>query len=852
MKTKKQLVYEFIVEYSNEFKNIEDECPKIETTFLSEKLNMQRSNVSSVLNQLVKEGKIIKSQGRPVLYSLANEQEVLLDDQEFSKMIGYDQSLKDTIKIVKVALNYPTQIPMILLIGEKGVGIETLCKNTHFYACSKGILKKNAPYTVIDSSLYNEEQLRNELLSETNVFDKTNNGLLLIKNASNISKLRFTEIMKKIESNEYHFILMIHVNELSKESFFKNYINYIASIPTLNERSYSERYELIVKFVKEEAAKINKRIGINYGLMQSLLLFPTENNIDGLKKNLQFGIANAFARLKRNATINLELSDFNDEVRKGLLYIKEANSDIKDVIGNNSDFVFDKDTTYRTGSNNEKLDIYHRLDKKKQMINKSINSLEADNFIFGNIEIELNDYLQTLIKNIDDAKLRSIVSPKLYNLVKDFISNAGKKFNQVYPNEIFFGICMHLNNIIVTTNHKQRISNNKIMEIIEKYDEEYFFSKKFIKLIESEFNVRFSSDETVFITLFLTLPFSKTIQNEVVTLVAMHGESSASSIVEVAKKLMPVKNIYSFDLPLEMDIETAYEKLKQKLIEINQGKGIIVIYDMGSIQIMIDSIREETNLNIRYLEIPISLLALSSCKYSEEGHDVDEVYNHLMDEYNDNLYSGTIRKNNIIIALSSIKENMGYKIKEKILTYKDSNNYMIYDFNIDEKNALVSKINEINNRGKIVGIIGTYNPDLFNLKFVDYYHLKETDTIQEEFDDLENEFDLFEYLDHQFNELSRADLEITLIPFISKIENTLQIKLKEDERIGLLIHMTSLIDRLMKKQGPVVYFNVAEIIDRYPGQVEYIKQSLLPIERHFDISISDGDAATITRIILKC
>lgn len=851
MKTKKQLVYEFIVEYSNEFKNIEDECPKIETTFLSEKMNMQRSNVSSVLNQLVKEGKIIKSQGRPVLYSLANDQEVLKDDQEFSKMIGYNQSLKETIKIVKVALTYPTKVPMILLVGEKGVGVETLSKHTYLYACSKGILKKNAPYTVIDSSLYNEEQLSNEFFSESNVFDKTNNGLLLIRNASNISKLRFTEIMKKMDSGKYHLILMVHVKDLNGDSFLRNYINFITHLPTLKERNLLERYELIVGFVKEEASKINKRIGINYGLMQSLLLFPTKNNIDGLRKNIQFGIANAFTRAKKNATINLELSDFYDEVRKGLLYVKEATSEIKDVIGNNSDFVFDKDTTYRSSSN-EKLDIYHRLDKKKQMLNKSINSLEADNFVFGNIEIELNDYLKTLIKDIDESKLKSIVSPKLYNSVKEFIYQAGKKFNQVYPNEIFFGMCMHLNNIIVTTNHKQRISNNKIMEIIEKYDEEYFFSKKFIKLIESEFNVKFSSDETVFITLFLTLPLSKTIQNEVVTLVAMHGESSASSIVEVVKKLMPVKNIYSFDLSFEMNVEIAYEKLKQKLIEINQGKGIIVIYDMGSIQIMIDSIREETNLDIRYLEIPISLLALSSCKYSEEGHDIDEVYNHLMDEYNDNLYSGVMRKNNIIIALSSIKENMSHQIKEKLLTYKDSKNYVIYDFNIDEKALLVNKINEINNHGKIAGIIGTYNPNLFNLKFVDYYYLKETNTLQDLFEELEDNFDIFEYFDQQFNELSKSDLEITLIPFVSKIENILQVKLKEDERIGLLIHMTSLIDRLTKKQGPVVYFNVAEIIEKYPGQVEKIKQALLPIESYFNISIGDGDAATIARIILKC
>lgn len=851
MKTKKQLIYEFIVDYSNEFKNMDNECPKIETTFLSEQLNMQRSNVSSALNQLVKEGKIIKSEGRPVLYSLANDEKVLNDDQQFSSMIGYDQSLKEVIKIVRIALAYPTPIQSLLILGEKGVGVEELSLNTYHYACSKGILKKNAPYTVIDSSLYTEDQLKESFISDTSIFEQVNHGLLLIKNAT-ISNRLFVQLMNAMESKNYQFIFMIHTNDQEKAAFLKNHFNFTVHIPSLNQRSYHERYELIEKFVREEASKLNKRIEINFGLMQSLLLFPTKNNLDGLKKSLQFGIASSFARSKRNATIVLELSDFNEDVRKGLLYVKEASPEIKEIIGDSSDFIFSKDTTFRTRGKHDQLDIYHKIDKKRQILNKSINSIEMDHFVFNNIENELNDYLMTLIRNINEEKLKSIVSPKLIELVRDFINRASKKFNHLYPNEIFFGICIHLNNILVTTNNKQRISNKMIMEIIEKYDEEYFFSKKFLKLIESEFHVKFSLDETVFITLFLTLPLSNTQRNEVVTLIAMHGENGASSIVEVVKKLIPVKNIHAFDLSLQLNIEEAYDKLKQKLVEINQGKGIIVIYDMGSFQIMLDSIREETKLNIRYIEMPISLLAMSCCKYSEEGHDIDEVYSHLLEEYSDKPYSGTRKKNDIIIALSSIKENLSKDIKEKLLSFKDHEDYLIMDFNIDEKQSLIDKINEMNNRGKIVGIIGTYDPDMFNLKFIDYYHLSQTDTIRELFEDPGDDFDLFEYLNQQFNSLSRADLEITLIPFISKLETSLNLKLKEDERIGLLIHMTSLIDRLLRKQGPVVNFNISEIIEKYPGQVDSVKQALLPIERHFDISISDGDAATIVRIVLKC
>ena len=54
MKTKKEILLEFIQEYSNQYQM--EEYPQLTTLFLSEKLNMQRTNISTLLNQLVKEG----------------------------------------------------------------------------------------------------------------------------------------------------------------------------------------------------------------------------------------------------------------------------------------------------------------------------------------------------------------------------------------------------------------------------------------------------------------------------------------------------------------------------------------------------------------------------------------------------------------------------------------------------------------------------------------------------------------------------------------------------------------------------------------------------------------------------
>ena len=63
MKSNKEKIYDFI--------QMHDTAEKeggVSTTYIAQALSLQRTNVSSLLNALVEEGRIHKSNGRPVLY----------------------------------------------------------------------------------------------------------------------------------------------------------------------------------------------------------------------------------------------------------------------------------------------------------------------------------------------------------------------------------------------------------------------------------------------------------------------------------------------------------------------------------------------------------------------------------------------------------------------------------------------------------------------------------------------------------------------------------------------------------------------------------------------------------------
>ena len=87
---------------------------------ISRRLEMQRSNVSSILNELVKEGAIEKTDGRPVLYRIPSVSAAGTEKSCFSELIGNAGSLKGAVQLAKAAILYPGYSLPVLITGPEG------------------------------------------------------------------------------------------------------------------------------------------------------------------------------------------------------------------------------------------------------------------------------------------------------------------------------------------------------------------------------------------------------------------------------------------------------------------------------------------------------------------------------------------------------------------------------------------------------------------------------------------------------------------------------------------------------------------------------------------------------------
>ena len=167
MKSNKELVYEYMSEITQrEFVN---EKRLFTTLELAESLKMQRTNISTYLNELVKENRVIKKPGKPVYYELSTSgHQTRKEDSCFQSCIGYDGSLKNAIQLAKAAILYPSHSLSTFLVGPGGSGKSYFAQLMCDFAKEKGVIKKDAPFVKFNCSYYEgaEEEIYESLFGK--------------------------------------------------------------------------------------------------------------------------------------------------------------------------------------------------------------------------------------------------------------------------------------------------------------------------------------------------------------------------------------------------------------------------------------------------------------------------------------------------------------------------------------------------------------------------------------------------------------------------------------------------------------------------------------------------------------
>jgi len=102
-----------------------------------------------------------------------------------------------------------------------------------------------------------------------------------------------------------------------------------------------------------------------------------------------------------------------------------------------------------------------------------------------------------------------------------------------------------------------------------------------LRLLEEELGIQVPKQEIGYFTMFLCAMDEEAIYPKVAVIVMAHGESTASSMAEVANKLLKTRHCHAIDMPLDVPAEEALEKAVVLAKEADEGKGVLVLADTG-------------------------------------------------------------------------------------------------------------------------------------------------------------------------------------------------------------------------------------------------------------------------------
>lgn len=351
------------------------------TKELASHLNIQRSNLSAILNELVRENKLEKIAGRPVLYKIHNKLDE--DDSIFNQLIGFNGSLAKSIQDIKSTLLYPGKKPVILLSGESGTGKSLLAKKIYEFSKEKGLINENGQLVKLNCKYFmNDETMIKNLFIDYGkaALEKAKNGMVYFDNVHLIPEKYKSIIYDLIEMSslkENNFMVVLSSDCFNENDLKSNALDNISikiDLPSLDKRGLVERMELVQGCFKKEARKIDKSIVIEPETLECLLLYHCKNNIKQLVNDISSACSHAFLKnLDNNSNVYVYLDDFPIYVKKGFIFYKEKSTEINRLISHDFLYYYSKDSIEKIKIKESTSAVYEHLEKQDtSLVDKSL------------------------------------------------------------------------------------------------------------------------------------------------------------------------------------------------------------------------------------------------------------------------------------------------------------------------------------------------------------------------------------------------------------------------------------------------------------------------------------------------
>ena len=860
---------------------------------IAKELGLERSTTSRYLNELYRDSKIEKVGGRPVLFKakIPNKDNGVgtftKKMNSLDKMIGAKESLNLPMEKAKAAIIYPPRGLHTLLLGETGVGKSLFAEQMYEYAKEVNIIRGDAPFIRFNCADYvnNPNLLTAQLFGvkkgtftgadsdREGLLKKAHNGILFLDEIHRLppegQEILFLYMDKGYFSPLGETGKTVHVNvriiaattenpeSFLLQTFFRR-IPMVISLPSLKERTLKERYKLIETFIKEESRRLGDDIYISKNSLISYLLYDCPNNIGQLKSDIQLSCAKAFLNYKANlnSVLMITQSEIPNHVRKGLLLLQEHRYDVDELIGMTEDILKFSETlepTLKLIHEEEKIgeDFYSTIEGKiKSYKRKGLDDREISEILNIDIESHFQRYLGEISRYYKKDGLKNIISKEIMDIVDEILLLAKQVLNKEYDERIYLGLSFHLERSIERIKKGERIYNPKLNFIRINYENEFIYAMKIAKIIDSKFNVEIPVDEIGYLAMFFATDFfkdKKEMESYVRIMVIMHGKSTASSMVEVVNSLLGLDFVIGLDMPLSMKPQKMYEVVKEKIVNMNGDKGVILMVDMGSLTNFGSMLAEETGIKIRTVDMVTTSMVLDAGRKSVLGYSMEEILG--KERLDKEIY-----KRNLILVACFTGDGLARKVKEMLVNILGSLDLKIETINIIGSSSLENRVSKMKEDYNILAIISSMEIDIGGIPFIsvmDVFSGKIKGILNRLMVEKRSHNGVWESLKEHLVYLKDELIIEEVNTFIDQVEKKLDLKVSDEVKTGMIMHICFMMDNLKGEKKTKEFANLLEFIDEYSSEFLTVQNEIENIRRHYNVDIGENDIAYILKMFIE-